>query len=262
MHGVGVGPFDEVIVDPFLKFAPLATLRRRAVPVFADVDPATLILSPEAVRLALTPRTRAVVVTALFGYPPDVVPFRDAVRGHNVKLIVDCAQALFSERNGRLTGPEFDCATFSFQASKHLSTGEGGMLLTNNEKVFARVLELKDFGWRHGIDPALVREGWMYRMAEPIAAIGYARLADAPKTVDRHRQIASLMHQELKGCKAVELLDGNENIRHAYWTWAVRVRNGLGVQRAQQVLARVAACIGVWVLPRRSQLRASTFLCL
>ncbi len=239
LHGVGVGPSDEVIVDPFLKFAPLASLRRRAVPVFADIDPGTLILSPEAVRRALTPRTRAVIVTALFGYPPDVEPFRAAVRNHNVKLIVDCAQALFSERDGRLTGPEFDCATFSFQASKHLSTGEGGMLVTNHEDIFARAIELKDFGWRPGIDPSLVREGWMYRMAEPIAAIGYARLADAAKTVERHRHIATVMHEELEGCKAVEFLDNKGNIRHAYWTWAVRIPDSFKIQQAEEILAQV-----------------------
>lgn len=236
LHGCDIGPGDEVIMDPFLKYAPLATVRRRGVPVFADIDGETLTLDSEAVARVITPRTKAVIITALFGYPPDVGPFSAMKQKQPIKLIVDCAQALFAERDGRLTGPEFDCATFSFQASKHLSTGEGGMLITGNQRIFERAIALKDFGWHPGLSDAEVGEGWMYRMPEPIAAIGYARLNRACKTVARHRHLATLMNREMAGLEVVRIFDSTPSVRHAHWTWAIQVTDPAAFDRAERCL--------------------------
>jgi dTDP-4-amino-4,6-dideoxygalactose transaminase len=219
-----VGPHDEVIVDPFLKYAPLAAVRRRAVPVFADVLPETLVLSPEAVARAVTPRTKAVIVTALFGQPVTAAPYRTVLGGAPVRLVADCAQALLAERAGSLAGPDFDVATFSFQESKHLSTGEGGMLITPDRAIFERAVELKDFGWRPGRADAEVTEGWMYRMAEPLAAIGTARLRSANALVTRHREIAAAMTEVVADCEVLRVVGAFES-GHACWTWAAEILN-------------------------------------
>ena len=172
----GVGPGDEVITSPY-SFAASANcfLYERAQPVFADVDPRTYNLDPDAVAAAITPRTKAVVAVDIFGYPCELDSLRALCEQHGLALVQDACEALGAEYRGRRVGSHGTSAVFAFYPNKQITTGEGGMVTTHSEDEWRLLRSLRNQGRADAggwLDHA--RLGFNYRLDDIRAAIGIA----------------------------------------------------------------------------------------
>lgn len=230
---VGVGPGDEVIV-PTLTYVATANAVRYcgAEPVFADSDPETMNLDPADVESRITPRTRAIVAVHLYGHPADMGPLRDVARRHAVRMVEDAAEAHGAKYGGVRVGALGDIATFSFFGNKIITTGEGGMVTTNDADLDARVRLLRG----QGMDPK--RRYWFpivgfnYRMTNVQAAIGVAQLEMIDTQLARRREVASWYDDELSGCGALLQLPASKPPSEPVaWLYTVVLRDDVTVER-------------------------------
>ena len=179
-------PGDEIILSPVTDMGTaIPIMAQLAVPVFADVDPATQNITASTIEACLTPRTRAIIVTHIFGAPADMDPIMELAARHGLFVIEDCAQAHLATYKGRVCGSIGHLGCFSFQQSKHMTTGDGGMVVANEDQRFGRELRLcGDKGWprsRGGRDHLFLALN--YHMTELQAAVGLAQLRKLPGMV-------------------------------------------------------------------------------
>ncbi|TLS53882.1 DegT/DnrJ/EryC1/StrS family aminotransferase [Paenibacillus antri] len=178
LQAAGVRPGDEVIVPPYTFIATaFGALAYGVIPVFADIDENTLLIDPEAVERAVTPKTRAVIAVHIAGAPADLTKLKEVTTKHGLVLIEDAAQAVGAEWEGRKIGAIGDIGTFSFQSSKNLNSGEGGMIVTNSRELWERVWSIVNVGRIPGgawYQHELV--GQNYRITEFQAAILLAQM--------------------------------------------------------------------------------------
>src|SRR5215470_543450 len=183
LAAAGVGPRDEVIV-PALSFSATANavLMFNSIPVFVDVDPQTFCIDPEAVERAVTPRTKAILPVHLAGNVSDMGALEDIARRHDLRIIEDACQAIGAAWGNRAAGGVGDAGVFSFQQSKNIMTGEGGMIITRDPQLAARARLILNHGELVFADDTTDEElanivGLNYRMPELCAAVGRAQLA-------------------------------------------------------------------------------------
>lgn len=234
LRGAGVKAGDEVIVPPYTFIASAsAVVQVNAVPIFADVDPSTANLDPRAAEAAITERTRAILAVHIAGGPADLDALGELARRRNLLLIEDAAQAHGAEWRGQRVGALGACGTFSFQASKNLNAGEGGVVVTNDEELFDRVWSLHNVG--------RVREGgWYehgvlsgnYRMTEWQAAILLAQMTRLDEQTERRNENAQYLAAELARIPGIAPAGRDERVtRHAYHLFLLRYQasefNGL-----------------------------------
>ncbi|MEU5879889.1 DegT/DnrJ/EryC1/StrS family aminotransferase [Spirillospora sp. NPDC047279] len=219
---VRLDPGDEVITTPISDFGTVAPiLAQNGVPVFADVDPATGNLDPAAVEAAVTPRTRAIMAVHLFGAPADLAGLRAVADRHGLILIEDCAQAwLGTTPGGALLGTVGDIACFSLQQYKHITAGDGGLSITDDDELARRMRLFMDKGWDRTIGRLHLSLGLNYRMTELAAAVARAQLAKAPAVVARRRERAEQLLGALKGLSGIGLPDP---AGHAWWLFPFTV---------------------------------------
>jgi dTDP-4-amino-4,6-dideoxygalactose transaminase len=198
---LGIGPGDEVIC-PSMSFIATANAIRHAgaTPVFADIDPETFNLDPESARAAITPRTKAILVVHQIGLPADMDRFNAIGREHGVRILEDAACAIGSRYKGRPIGGHSEMACFSFHPRKVITTGEGGMITTNNADYAQRLRLLRQHGMsvsdtaRHGAKQVVIEQylcvGYNYRMTDIQAAIGIEQLSKLDWIVARRRELA------------------------------------------------------------------------
>lgn len=169
---------DEVIMPSYTFIATAtAALLYGAIPVFVDLEPDTLLLDPDKVEAAITPRTKAIVAVHIAGSPANMTRLKEIADKHGLKLIEDAVQAVGAQWEGRAAGAIGDMGTFSFQTSKNLTTGEGGIILTNDEALADRAWSLANVGRvRNGGWYQHEEIGWNLRMTEFQAAILLAQL--------------------------------------------------------------------------------------
>jgi perosamine synthetase len=196
---LGVGPGDEVIVPTLTYIASVnAIAYTGASPVFVDSLPDTWQMDPDDVQKKITSKTKAIMAVHLYGHPCQMDKLCSLAKKHGVYLIEDCAEALGSEFQGKKVGAFGDIATFSFFGNKTVTTGEGGMVVTNDETLHDRVVHFKGQGlakhreyWHDVI-------GYNYRMTNICAAIGLAQLERVTETIARKRKIAGQYRELLK----------------------------------------------------------------
>lgn len=173
LQAIGVGPGDEVIVTPYTFIASAsAIIQANAVPVFVDIDPETYNIDPNAIEAAISDKTKAIMAVHIAGMPADMDGIMDVARKHGLKVIEDSAQAHAASWNGKKVGSIGDAGTFSFQASKNLTSGEGGIIVTNDEKISDMAWSIHNVGRVKGgawYDHQIL--GSNYRMTEFCAAI-------------------------------------------------------------------------------------------
>ena len=181
---LGVGPGDEVIVPDCTWIASSAPISYvGATPVFADIDAQTWCLSAETLEQCITPRTRAVIAVDLYGNMPDMDALRFVARRHGLAIIEDAAEAIGSEYHGRMAGSLGDMGVFSFHGSKTLTTGEGGMLVTDRADIISRVHVLRDHGRRPGDVSFFNAEvAFKYKMSSFQAAFGLGATGAASRS--------------------------------------------------------------------------------
>lgn len=234
---LGVAPGDEVITTPMTFVATVNVIEHcGAVPVFADIDPVTLNIDPNAVAAAVTPRTKAVTGVHFAGRPFDLDGVRRAV-GPSIPILEDAAHAIGGRmREGRMIGASGNVAVFSFYANKNITTGEGGMIVTDDSTIAERTGIMRQHGlssdaWaRYGskhLNPSLaVLPGFKYNSTDLNAALGIAQLGRIEAFLERREEIAAAYDRELSGVGEIELIPrlNAEGERHALHLYVVKVR--------------------------------------
>lgn len=219
LAALGIGSGDEVIVPDLTWIASAAPISYvGATPVFADIDERTWCLSAESVRACLTENTRAILPVDLYGGVPDYTALRTIADEHGLKIIEDSAEAIGSEFNGRKAGALGDVATFSFHGSKTFTTGEGGMLVTNDDAVQSRVMQLRDHGRAPGdVHFKNTEVAFKYKMPPVAAAIGLAQVERAEELVARKREIFDWYREALAGVEGIILNHEPADTKNTYW---------------------------------------------
>ena len=228
--GIGVG--DEVILPSFTIISCAAAIvRAGAVPVVVDADPLTWNMDVRLIEAAITPRTKAIMVVHIYGLPTDMEPILALAARHGLKIIEDCAEQIgqtYRMANGdvRAIGSFGDIATFSFYPNKHVTTGEGGMLLCDDPGLISRTRALRNlcFGehdrFRHE------ELGWNFRMSNLQAAVGVAQLERIEEFVVKKREIGSWYCEDLAGCGDLEIPPAqNGYSENIYWVFGVVLRD-------------------------------------
>jgi dTDP-4-amino-4,6-dideoxygalactose transaminase len=201
LAALDVGPGDEVIVPPYTFIATAsAVLQQNAAPVFADIDPETLNMSPEAFENAITKRTRAVIPVHLFGMPADMDAINKIARKHKIAVIEDACQAHGAVYKGKKVGALGLMSCFSFQESKNMAMGEGGIVLTNDRKLAERARIVRHIGMRKKYE--YITLGYNYRLPALSAAVGIAQLKKLDAFNRHRRRMSEIYRENLQGLPA------------------------------------------------------------
>ncbi|MEB3123601.1 MAG: DegT/DnrJ/EryC1/StrS family aminotransferase [Snowella sp.] len=235
---LGIGEGDEVIVPTLTYIASVnAITYTGATPIFADSLADTWQLDPEDIRRHITEKTKAILAVHLYGHPCEMLALKQITDEYRLFLIEDCAEAIGSFYQNRHVGTFGDVSTFSFYANKTLTTGEGGMVVTNDQTIFERVVRFKGQGL------AKYREYWHdivgynYRMTNICGAIGLAQLEQVHKILEKKRKIAELYRQLLLD---TEFTVHSEigNVSHSYWMVCILVPQGNQRDQIREHLAK------------------------
>jgi dTDP-4-amino-4,6-dideoxygalactose transaminase len=234
LKAVGVGPGDEVIVPPYTFIATAsAALMIGAIPVFVDVDPESLLMDPSLIDGAVTSRTRAIIPVHHAGCPVDMDGVMGAARRHGLRVIEDAAQAAGSAWRGRPVGAIGDVGTFSFQSSKPVNAGEGGMMVTDDDELDELLWSYRNVGRRRGGEwYEHVRLGWNLRMTEFQAAVLLAQMRRMPDQRARRAEAAAYLTERMRqipGVVPVRIPDGvTAHSWYTYhWRWLGAKNGGL-----------------------------------
>jgi perosamine synthetase len=252
----GIGPGDEVIVTP-LTFAASANcvLYQGGTPVFADVQSDTLNIDPVAVEAAVTPRTRAIIAVDYTGQPADLDELRDIAERHDLILMEDAAHAIGATYKGQPVGAISDLTTFSTHPVKHVTTGEGGLITTNNEGLAERMRWFRNHGittdHRQRADKGgwfyeMVTLGYNYRLPDINCALGLSQLRKLEGWLDRRREIAARYTQAFAGLPAAESITVRPDREPVWHIYPILLDTTLlRVDRAQVFAALRAENMGV-----------------
>jgi perosamine synthetase len=207
LAALGIGEGDEVILPSFTFIAAAnAVLYQRARPVFADIDPRTLNLTPDSVARAITPRTRAIIAVHTFGCPADLDPILDVAARHGVKVVEDACEALGAEYRGRKAGGLGDFGVFGFYPNKPITTGEGGMVVTRDRQLADTIRALRNQGRRPAdgwLDHSLL--GYNYRLSEINCALGLSQMKRIDAILARRENRAACYREHLRSVAEVAL---------------------------------------------------------
>jgi perosamine synthetase len=235
LRALGVGPGDEVIVPDATWIASVAPVTYvGAQPVFADVDPDTWCMTPESMAAVITPRTKAAIPVDLYGSMPDWAALQRVADAHGIALIEDSAEALGSEIDGKKAGSFGRAGVFSFHGSKTLTTGEGGMLVTNDTAIRDRALVMRDHGRPPGDRFFYNTEvAYKYRMSSLQAAFGTAQAERAHELVDKKRQIFGWYRDRLSGLPGVKLNAEPPGVKNSYWMSTIVLDPSYGLEKRE-----------------------------
>lgn len=241
-------PGDEILVSPITDMGSvIGILYQQAVPVFVDIDPLNQNMDPELVEQHISPRTRAIMVTHIFGSPADMDPILEIARKHDLFVIEDCAQAHMSEYHGRIVGALGDIGCFSFQQSKHITTGDGGMVVANDDNRFGRSLrQCFDKGWpreKPGRDHCFLASN--YHMTELQAAVGLAQIEKYGQSIEARRRAAGELDGLLAGQNIIQPVGTLADCKQTYFYYCFTIKfERLRVDGEQVVRALEAEGVG------------------
>jgi perosamine synthetase len=224
--GVGIQPGEEIIVPPY-TFTSTATsvLMNNSIPIFSDVREDTFCLDPKNLENNKSLLTKAIIPVHLFGHPCDMDKIMEFASKNNLKVIEDCAQAPDAEYRGKKVGTIGDCGVFSFQESKNMMTGEGGMLITNDEKIAKNAQMVRNHGEMiQSTDKKRTYKseflGWGYRMTELEAAIGIVQLLKLEKMNQKRIELANFLTKKLENIEGITHTK-YEHVKHTYYAYAM-----------------------------------------
>ena len=228
-----ISPGHTVIMNSFV------TLYMNAIPVYVDIDPNTFNMNPDDLERKITDKTKAIQVVHMHGNPADMIPIMKIAKKYNIPVIEDCAQCVLGYVDDKLIGTFGDMACWSFETKKHLSTGEGGMVTTNNKEYGTIIRKTGGLGYKTLEAGQSLRQllpsdfqnpnykrhdtlGWNYRMNELSAAVGLAQLERAEFLVSRRQKIAKMydeVFEKYDFTTPQKVLDGHVN---TYWTYTIK----------------------------------------
>jgi perosamine synthetase len=252
---LGIGPGDEVILPTFTIISCAAAITRAgAMPVVVDCEPLTWNMDPTQIEDRITPRTKAIMVVHIYGLPVDMDPVVDIAQRHGLRIIEDSAEQIGQVYRGgkcstsRNIGSFGDITTLSFYPNKHVTTGEGGMVLTSDDALAERCRYLRNLCF--GKNRRFVHEdlGWNFRMSNLQAAVGMAQMERLPQTLEKKRRIGAWYNELLADFADLDRLpartDYAENI---HWVYGVVLKDSLRFD-AEEAMKRMAA-MGIGTRP-------------
>lgn len=224
---VNPNPGDEIITAPITDVGTvIPIIYQSAIPIFADVDPETGNMDPESIEANITDKTRAIIVVHLAGNPCDMDAIMSIARRHNLVVIEDCSQAHLSIYKGKYVGTIGDIGCFSLQQSKHITTGDGGITITDNEEYGIRGKLFADKGW-HRAEYGPRRYtllGMNYRMTELQGAVACAQVRKLPEVIERRNRNGDMLSQLIADVPGVKPQKVLPDCRHTYWHYELLVQ--------------------------------------
>jgi perosamine synthetase len=241
LAAAGVGPGDEVIVPPLtMASTSFAVLHAGSIPVFADIDPYTWTIDPKSVEKRISPCTKAIIPVAIYGLPADMDAIMDIAKRYNLFVLEDDAQCFLGYYKGRIVGSIGHAASFSFQSSKHMSSGEGGMIITKDEDLANKIRRFNSLGYgavgaaagKGKITKEIIQDpkyerhvsiGWNYRMPELCAAVALGQLERLQDLVNMRIKVAKLYAEAVRECSWLVPQAVPQNYIHSYWAYVVKL---------------------------------------
>jgi len=230
----GIGEGDEIIVPSFTFIATAnAPLFVGAKPVFAEIENKTYGLAPEDVEKRITPKTKAILPIHYGGSPCFIHELKQVAEKHNLLLIEDACESLGATVNGKKVGTFGDCAILSFCANKVITTGEGGAVVTDSEKIYEKLKLIRSHGraenanyFASSEDTDYISLGYNFRMSDITAALGIAQLGKIDKLIEMRRRNAERLSTKLSGIAEIETPCSPDGFFHVYQMYTIKVREG------------------------------------
>ena len=267
LEAAGIGPGDEVIVPPLtMASTSFAVLQANASPVFADIDPDTFQIDPEDIIRKITPNTKAIITVAIYGGSPKLDEIKTICDANQLFLLEDNAECFGATYNNIPVGCYGDAASFSFQSSKHLTAGEGGLLLVKDDKLADKVRSFQSLGYvgvgakiakisKNSIqEPSYKRHlslGFNYRMPELCAAVALAQTERMDKLVAARIEVANRFNEVARSFLSIIKPQQNyAGATNAYWTWACKLNEYIDWNEFKLVHSNFGgdAFYGAWAL--------------
>ena len=239
LAAAGVGPGDEVIQPSVTVIMDAyATLYLGATPVFVDINPETWNIDVNEIEKSITEKTKAIIVVSLYGLPVDIDPIMDLARKHNITVIDDSAETVLSDYKGKYSGTCADIGVFSFEKTKHITSGsEGGMVVTNSKELAEKVRKFGGIGYKNltatagrtSLASSVFQNpnyerfdsmGYNYRMNLVTAACGLANFEILDQLIDRRKEIGSMFLEAVDGCSWIKTQKVDDYCEHSYYTFA------------------------------------------
>jgi perosamine synthetase len=219
---------DEIIVPNFTIISCLNEIIREGIkPIFIDADPNTFNIDSDQIESKITKKTKAILIAHIYGLPVNLDKIITLKNKYKLKLIEDCAEQLGQTYKKKPIGSFGDISTFSFYANKHITTGEGGMIVTNNKSYYKKFLELRNICFSLK-KPRFIHDdiGWNYRMTNMQAAIGYAQLKKLRYFIKKKRKIGNYYSKELQKISDLQLpVLSNEFSKNIFWVYSIIIKN-------------------------------------
>ena len=227
-----IEPGDEIIL-PTLTMSACATaiLNWNAIPVFADVDPKTFTISIDSILKNITKKTKAILAVDMFGLSCDIKAINKIAKKKNIFVITDSAQAIGSKYNGKYSGTLSDVGGFSFNYHKHIQTGEGGVCITNNKKIYNKIIHIRNHGEAVNTSDKnqdLVNNiGNNFRLGEIESAIGICQIKKLKKITKKIQKNAEFLNKEISNLKGISIPYVPEGQTHSYYIYAIKLKDEL-----------------------------------
>lgn len=246
---LGIGPGDEVILPTFTIISCIQQIvRAGATPVLVDADPQTWNMDVTQIAARITPRTKAILVVHIYGLPVDVDPVLALAERYGLKVIEDAAEAIGQTYRGRPCGSFGDLSTFSFYPNKHITTGEGGMIVTDDAQLADHCRRLRNLCFLPGKRFVHEELGWNLRLTNLQAALGLAQLEQLERNLARKRQMGRRYHELLAGVSGLQLpLAQTDYAENLYWVYGVVLDDTVAFD-AEAAMRRLAG-LGIGTRP-------------
>jgi perosamine synthetase len=243
IKALGISEGEEVITTPFSFIASAnCILFERARPVFVDIDPRTLNIDPGRIEAAITPRTKAILAVDVFGHPADWDRLEAIARRHGLLLIEDSAEALGAEYKGRKAGSFGQAGVFGFYPNKQITTGEGGMIVTNNEDLARLCRSLRNQGRGEGDGwHQHERLGYNYRLSELSCALGLAQLSRLEEILAKRERVAQMYNERLRDLDGVEIPYVSPEVKMSWFVYVVRLSEEYSREDRDRILRELKA---------------------
>lgn len=240
VKALGIGEGDEVITTPFSFVATTnCLLFERARPMFADIDPDSYNMDPAAIEAAITPRTKAILPVEVFGNAAHFDEYEQIAKDHGLVLLEDCCEALGGSLNGRPAGSFGECGVFAFYPNKQITTGEGGVIVTDRMDIRDLCVSLRNQGRATEAWLSHARLGYNYRMSELTAAIGEAQMRRLDEILAKRRQVARMYDEALGGIEDIHLppMAGREEA--SWFVYVIRLADRFAKEDHEVIIGRL-----------------------
>lgn len=229
---LGIGFGDEVIIPTLTYVATAnAVTYNGAIPVLVDCEPDTWNIDPSKIENLITSRTKAIIPVPLYGHPCDMIPILEIAQRHGLYVVEDAAEAVGARYMGKLCGSIANISTFSFYGNKTITTGEGGMVVTNDDELAAKVRLFKSQGMEPTRRYWFSQIGYNYRMTNIQAAIGLAQMENIDLLLAKRREIAGWYNEHLSGIPGIKLPAIKKYAAHSWWLYSILIENEYGESR-------------------------------